>query len=137
MTGDEEIEQDFIEKIKPGNDLDLLIRSWTLAFFTNMKNPYDYVDEEKDWSLAKQARLKRLLINDESSEKFAKAKAFRWLDLTVINLFLNNRGYDSIEEKDYEIIENTKVDFSSYSGEKVKKLKLLKKDITEHNPYKN
>lgn len=137
MTGDEEIEQDFIEKIKPGNDLDLLIRSWTLAFFANMENPYNYIDEGKDWSLAKLARLKRLIINDESSEKFEKAKAFRWLDLTVINLFLNNRGYDSMDEKDYEIVENAKVDFPSYSEEKVKKLKLLKKDIAEHNPYKN
>lgn len=135
-TGDEEIESDFISRIEPGNDYDNMIRSWTLAFFANAEDPYAYVDEGKDWQRAKEPRLKRLAINDETAAKFEKAKAFRWLDLVVINLFLQNRGSDSMTADEYGIVENTKVDFPSYSEGKVKKLTLLKNEITSQNPYK-
>ena len=136
ITGDEEIETDFISRIKPGNDYDLLIRSWTMAFFANVEDPYSYIDKGIDnWSLAKQARLKRLSINDENNPKFSKAKAFRWLDLVVINLFLENRGYNTMVSDDYKIIENTKVDLEGYSDNKVKKLEFLKEEIINNNPY--
>lgn len=136
-TGDEEIESDFISRIVPGNDYDNLIRSWTMAFFANAENPYSYIDTGKDdWSLAKLARLKRLAINDKTNPKFNKAKAFRWLDLIVIDLFLENRGGYAMSEEDYEIVDNTNVKLDGYSQDKVKKLTLLKSKITSMNPYK-
>lgn len=136
ITGDEEIETDFISRISPGNDYDKLIRSWTMAFFANSDDPYSYIDTGKDdWSLAKQARLKRLAINDKNSPKFSKAKAFRWLDLVVIDLFLENRGNDAMSSDDYKIISDTNVELEGYSKNKVKQLKLLKNKIKHHNPY--
>lgn len=136
-TGDEEIESDFISRIVPGNDYDNLIRSWTMAFFANVENPYSYVDDGKDdWSLAKLARLKRLAINDTTHPKFPKAKAFRWLDLVVIDLFLENRGIHAMSEEDYKTIDNTNVELDGYSPSKIKKLTLLKSKITSMNPYK-
>lgn len=136
-TGDEEIESDFISRIVPGNDYDNLIRSWTMAFFANAEDPYSYVDNGKDdWSLAKLARLKRLAINDKANPKFNKAKAFRWLDLVVIDLFLENRGNRAMSEEDYKIVDNTNVELDGYSPSKTKKLTLLKSKITGMNPYK-
>ncbi len=137
VTGDEEIEADFISRIKPGNEYDNLIRSWTMAFFANAEDPYSYVDTgEDDWSLAKQARLKRLAINDSNNSKFAKAKAFRWLDLAVIDLFLENRGAFAMTGDDYEIVSDTDVNLDGYSDNKVKQLTLLKSKINDMNPYK-
>lgn len=135
-TGDEEIEKDFIKQIEPGNELDLLIRSWTLAFYTNSKTPYEYIDKKDDWTPVKKARLKRLAINDESSLKFSKAKAYRYLDLLIIYLFLINRGFTTMTKEDYQIIENLKVDFKDYSKEKINSLRLLKNKIITKNPYK-
>ena len=136
ITGDEEIEADFISRIVPGNDYDNLIRSWTMAFFANSDDPYSYVDTgEDDWSLAKEARLKRLAINDDNHPKFNKAKAFRWLDLTVIDLFLENRGAYAMSSDDYKIVEGTKVDLEGYSDTKIKKMTLLKSKIIDNNPY--
>lgn len=136
ITGDEEIEADFISRISPGNDYDKLIRSWSMAFFANLDDPYSYIDTGKDdWSLAKQARLKRLAINDKNNPKFSKAKAFRWLDLVVIDLFLGNRGNDAMSSDDYKIVSDTNVELEGYSKNKVKQLKLLKTKINHHNPY--
>lgn len=136
ITGDEEIETDFISRIIPGNDFDILIRSWAMAFFTNADNPYSYIDTGKeDWSLVKQARLKRLAINDKNNSKFTKAKAFRWLDLIVIDLFLENRGPKAMSSDEYKIISDTKVDLDGYSKNKVKQLSLLKTKINRYNPY--
>lgn len=135
-TGDEEIETNFISRIKPGNEYDNLIRSWTMAFFANSSEPYSYIDTGKDdWSLAKAARLKRLAINDPSHPKFAKAKAFRWFDLVVIDLFLENRGAFAMSDDDYKIISDTDIMLDGYSKNKVKQLTLLKSKITHMNPY--
>lgn len=136
ITFDEEIELDFISRIEPGNDYDLLIRSWTLAFYTNIKNPYEYIDNGiDDWSNAKNARLKRLAINDENNPKFIKTKALRLMDLVVINLFLENRGYNTMTKEDYKIIDDTKINFKEYSKNKVKKLTYFKEKIMSNNPY--
>lgn len=136
ITGDEEIEADFISRISPGNDYDKLIRSWSIAFFANSDDPYSYIDTGKDdWSLAKQARLKRLAINDKNNPKFSKTKAFRWLDLVVIDLFLENRGNDAMSSDDYKIVSDTNVELEGYSKNKVKQLKLLKTKISHRNPY--
>lgn len=136
ITFDEEIELDFISRIEPGNDYDLLIRSWTLAFYTNIKNPYEYIDNgTDDWSNAKNARLKRLAINDENNPKFNKAKAFRLIDLVVINLFLENRGFNAITKEDYKIIDETKINFKEYSEDKIKKLTYFKEKIISNTPY--
>ncbi len=135
-TGDEEIETNFISRIKPGNEYDTLIRSWTMAFFANSDEPYSYVDTGKDdWSLAKIARLKRLSVNDPNHPKFAKAKAFRWLDLVVIDLFLENRGAFAMSADDYKIVSETDIMLDGYSKNKVKQLTLLKSQIDHMNPY--
>lgn len=136
ITGDEEIETDFISRIVPGNEYDNLIRSWTMAFFANSDNPYSYVDTGvDDWSLAKKARLKRLSINDNHHPKFNKAKAFRWLDLTIIDLFLENRGAYAMSSNDYKIVVDTKINLEGYSDTKIKKMTLLKSKIVDNNPY--
>ncbi len=129
LSSDEELETDFIEKLIPGSDYDIMLRSWTLAFFSNSESPYDYIDEGNDWSIAKKPRLNRLAINDEAHPKIKKAIAFRWLDLVVLWLFLNNRGFDTMRPEEYKIIENTKVDFPSYSDKKIEAMQILKAKI--------
>lgn len=114
----EDVELDFVGKIEPGNEYDIMIRSWTMAFFMNVTNPYEYRDGNDDWSVAKNPRIKRLAINDELNPKFKKAMSFRLLDLVVIYLFLENRKADSLTEAEKEIIKNANIDYESYSEKK-------------------
>ena len=131
-TFEEDVELDFVGKIAPGNDYDIMIRSWTMAFFMNVSDPYSYRDVDGDWSAAKAPRIKRLSINDESNPKFKKAMSFRLLDLVVIYLFLENRKTDSLTVEEKEIIKNCNIDYELYSDEKKAlmsdyKVKILKR----------
>ena len=130
-TFDESIELDFVGKIAPGNEYDIMIRSWTMAFFMNAANPYVYRDGNDDWSVAKNPRIKRLSINDESAPKFKKAMSFRLLDLVVIYLFLENRKTDSLTDEEKEIIRNTNVDYELYSEYKKSLMNDYKTKILE------
>lgn len=127
-TFDEEIELDFVNRIKPGNEYDIMIRSWTMAFFKHADNPYEYVDNENDdWTVAKTPRLKRLSINNESNSKFLKAMSFRLLDFLVIYLFLENRKNYELTLEEKEIIDTAFIDYEKYSEEKKSMLLELKR----------
>jgi hypothetical protein len=129
-TFDENIEADFINKIEPGNDYDIMIRSWTMAFFSNADNPYLYLDnKENDWSKAKSPRINRLNINDKKDPKFIKAMAFRLMDLMVLWLFLENRGVNTLTPSEKEVIANAYVEYPSFSLEKQNNMKDLKVKI--------
>lgn len=130
LTFDERIEKDFISNVSPGNDYDLLIRSWTMAFFSNSLNPYDYKDiYNDDWSNAKAPRLKRLAINSEANPKFLKAMSFRALDLLVLYLFLENRKTEILNEEESNIISNSFIGYEKFSQEKINFLKSLKEKL--------
>ncbi len=130
ITFDETIEKDFISKFKPGNNYDLLLRSWTMAFFANSSNPYDYKDiHNDDWSLAKKPRINRLAINSSNNPKYLKAMSFRSLDLLVLYLFLESRPKDSLSLEELDIVKNSFIDFSKFSKEKKIFLKSLKEKI--------
>ena len=75
------------------------------------------------------------LLKFENNPKFTKAKAFRLIDLVVINLFLVNRGFNAITKEDYKIIDETKIIFKEYSEDKIKKLTYFKEKIISNNPY--
>ncbi len=116
---DEELELDFVNKLLNDKEYDKMLRSWTMAFFKKVDNPYKYEDNPNDdWTPAKLPRLKRLTINDENNPKFKKALAFRLLDLTTIFLFIRNRKNENLLENEKEIIKNTNIDFEIYSKEK-------------------
>lgn len=133
ITFDETIEKDFISKIKPGNEYDLLLRSWTMAFFANADNPYEFRDNEfKDWSLAKMPRIKRLAINSPEEDKFLKAMSFRAMDLVVLDLFLKNRKNNHLSDKEASIITNTFIDYEKFSTEKKNYLNNLKNNIISY-----
>ena len=71
-TFDEEIENDFTSKLIPGSEYDDMLRSWTMAFFKNIDNPYMYKDQKTDdWTIAKKPRINRLNVNDENNKKKA------------------------------------------------------------------
>lgn len=125
-TSDEEIELDFISKFKPGNDYDHMLRSWTMAFFSDIADPYEYNDTKSlDWTRAKMPRLIRLSVNEENNPKFTKAVNFRLLDLLVIYLFLENRK-ENLSPEELEIIEKTNIDYPKYSNRKKEVLKHYK-----------
>ena len=116
---DEELELDFVNKLLNDKEYDKMLRSWTMAFFKKIDNPYKYKDNPyDDWTPAKLPRLKRLAINDEKNPKYKKALAFRLLDLTTIYLFIRNRKNETLLENEKDIIKNTNIDFEIYSKEK-------------------
>ncbi len=115
---DEEIELDFVRRIIPDNEYDVMIRSWTMAFFMNAANPYEYRDNAGDWTAAKMPRIKRLAINDEGNPKFKKAMSFRLFDLVVIYLFLESRKGDTLTEEEKGIVRDALIDYQLYSQEK-------------------
>lgn len=117
-------------KVSPGNSYDLLIRSWTLAFFSNSKTPYSYQDiHNDDWSKAKVPRLKRLSINSEANSKFLKAMSFRSLDLLVLYLFLENRKTDILTKEESDIVSNAFIEYPKFSKTKIQFLKSLKEKL--------
>lgn len=129
-TFDEEIELDFVEKLVPHSEYDQMLRSWTMAFFTQADNPYDYKDQKgDDWSKAKTPRLNRLSINEEENPKFTKAMSFRLLDLVVLYLFLENRETESLTIEEKQIVENASVAYPKYSELKKAKMNDLKRMI--------
>lgn len=134
ITFDETIEKDFISKFKPGNNYDLLLRSWTMAFFANSSNPYSYKDiSNDDWSLAKMPRINRLAINSSDNPKYLKAMSFRAFDLLVLYLFLESRPKDSLSTEELNIVKNSYIDFHKFSPEKKLYLKELKEKIVARN----
>ena len=103
------------------------LRSWTMAFFYCKENPYNYVDNGKDdWELAKNARINRLKINDEKDSRIEKAKSFRLMDLLVLYLFKKSRGNQILNDREIEIIKNSKIAWKEYSKEKEKLIIELK-----------
>jgi hypothetical protein len=123
---DEELELDFVDKLLNDKEYDKMLRSWTMAFFKKVDNPYEYEDNPyDDCTPAKLPRLKRLAINDEDNPKYNKAMAFRLLDLTTIYLFIRSRNNKELSKNEKEIIKNTNIDFKSYSTKKKKMMNNL------------
>lgn len=108
FLGDQEVELDFLSKVTPGSSYDLMMRSWTLAFFKDASNPHEYIDDKNDdWTAAKLPRIKRLQINEPGQKGYKKAMAFRLFDLTILYLFCKNRSFDDLTVSEYEIIKNS------------------------------
>lgn len=130
---DEKIELDFIEKLTTNDEYNEMIRSWTMAFFKNEINPYDYKDKsEDDWTPAKTPRINRLKINEKENPKFKKAMAYRLVDLVIMYLFIENRGKSSLTNEEKEIIRNAIVDFEHYSENKKQIINDFKKKLLEY-----
>ncbi len=129
---DEEIENDFVNKLVPGSEYDIMLRSWTLAFFKNADNPYDYRDNGGNWEVAKKPRIDRFAINDENNHKFKKAMAFRLLDFVVLDLFLENRKTDSLTDDEKKIVQDAFIDYDKFSENKIKKLGEYKRKIIQY-----
>ncbi len=131
-TYDEEIELDFVRLCIDNNEYDLMLRSWTMAYFKLEKNPYDYIDtKDSDFEEAKLPRIKRLAINDESNKKYEKAMSFRLMDLLVIFLFIRNRDKKYLTNEELDIIKNTNIEFSRYSNTKKELMTYLQSKIIE------
>lgn len=130
---DEEIELDFIGKLTTNNEYNEMIRSWTIAFFKNSINPYEYRDKsEDDWTPAKTPRINRLKINETENPKFKKAMAYRLVDLVIIYLFIENRGKGSLTNEERETVRNATVDFEYYSENKKQIINDFKKKLLEY-----
>lgn len=126
----EDLEMDFASHFAPGNDYDIMLRSWTMAYFKGVSNPYQYVDSSSDdWQAAKVPRINRLAINDENNPKFLKAMSFRLLDLLVLDLFLESRKKNDLTDEDKQIIRDTFIDYEKFSVQKKEKLQELKQKV--------
>lgn len=129
MTFDEEIELDFANLFEPGNEYDVMLRSWTMAFFANSDSPYDYVDTGvDDWNKAKMPRINRLSINDKNNPKYKKAMAFRLFDLLVLYIFLESRN-ETLSDDEKAVVQKADINFEKYSDEKIALLNDLKQKI--------
>ena len=132
-TFDEEIENDFTSKLTPGSEYDDMLRSWTMAFFKNIDNPYMYKDQNTDdWTIAKKPRINRLNVNDENNKKYKKAMSFRLLDLIVLYLFLENRKTDTLSENEKDIIKKALIDYPLFSEQKKAKMESYKEKILKY-----
>ena len=132
-TFNEEIENDFTSKLIPGSEYDDMLRSWTMAFFKNIDNPYMYKDQKQDdWAIAKKPRINRLKINDENNKKYKKAMSFRLLDLIVLYLFLENRKTDTLSENEKDIIKKALIDYPLFSEQKKAKMESYKEEILKY-----
>ena len=133
QTFDESIELDFVNRLLSDDEYDLMIRSWTMAFFKKESNPYDYRDKESDdWTPAKNPRINRLRIDDEANPKYKKAMAFRLLDLAVIYLFVKNRKENTLADDEKEVIKNTNIEYELYSESKKELMSKIKEMILEN-----
>ena len=133
LLGFDNIELDFVHRLLPGSKEDLLLRSWTLAFFSNTINPYEYRDTPvTDWTLAKTPRIKRLQNNELDHPKFAKSMHFRLFDLTVLNLFVVSRKSHNFTPEELTIIKDCCITSSYYSAEKQQMLKQMKHTLLEN-----
>lgn len=132
-TFDEEIENDFTSKLIPGSEYDDMLRSWTMAFFKNIDNPYMYKDQKTDdWTIAKKPRINRLNVNDENNKMYKKAMSFRLLDLIVLYLFLENRKTDTLSENEKDIIKKALIDYPLFSEQKKTKMESYKEKILKY-----
>lgn len=129
----EDIELDFTKRLLTNKVYDLMVRSWTMAFFKGVKNPYEYKDKETDdWTPAKIPRIKRLSINDIENPKYKKAMSFRLLDLVVIYIFIKSRKKNDLTGEEKQIIKNAKIDYGEYSKNKKEMIKKLKEMILNY-----
>ncbi|MCI8568181.1 MAG: hypothetical protein HFG48_02545 [Bacilli bacterium] len=128
---DEPVEFDFVKKLSLGSSYDILLRSWTMAFFDNAENPYEYVDNGRDdITKAIQARIKRFaILLDKNNPKYLKALAYLLIDLNVIWLFINSRDENILSSSDYEVIEELPDTYEKFSEEKTKKVLETKNKI--------
>lgn len=134
LLGNQKIELDFISKVTPGSKWDCMIRSWTMAFFKDVDNPYDYKDSNTDdWANAKIPRINRLSINNENEKKYKKAMFFRLFDLTVIYMFCKSRTFRDLTESEYEIIERCISKPKFISKEKQEQIEIIKEKILNEN----
>ncbi|MCI8965313.1 MAG: hypothetical protein HFJ43_03045 [Clostridia bacterium] len=124
----EDIELDFVNKLLNDSIFEKRLCSWTIAFFYNKSNPYEYEDNGiDDCEIAKKARINRLTLNNEDDLNIEKAKAFRLLDLIVIYLFQKTRGKNFLTDTEKEIISNVRIDYDEYSEQKKKLMLDVKK----------
>lgn len=127
FLGDQEVELDFLSKVTPVSSYDLMMRSWTLAFFKDASNPHEYTDDKNDdWTAAKSPRIKRLQINEPGQEGYKKAMAFRLFDLTILYLFCKNRSFDDLTISEYEIIKNSTSASPLIAKGKIDKIEAIK-----------
>ncbi|MDR0591549.1 MAG: hypothetical protein LBG75_03300 [Candidatus Nomurabacteria bacterium] len=130
LLGDEAVELDFISKVVPGNKWDQLLRSWTLAFFQNIDNPYDFIDDgTSDWSAAKNPRIKRLSISDPKAKGYHKAMLFRLFDLTILRLFCKSRSFNDLTPPELKVIEQCASTSPGISIAKSEKIEHVKRQL--------
>lgn len=128
----EDIELDFANILLNDRVYQKRLCSWTIAFFYNKDNPYEYEDNGiDDCEKAKKARIDRLILNNKTDLKIEKAKAFRLLDLIVIYLFQQTRGENFLTDTEKEIINNVRIDWDEYSEQKKKLMLDVKNKILD------
>ncbi len=129
-TFEETIEMDFVQKCMKNSEYDKMLRSWTMAYFKMVENPYAYEDTpSSDWTEARNPRINRLKINDPSNPKVKKAMSFRLLDLLVLYLFIENRNFSCLTSEEKQVVESANIDYEKYSPKKKALMRELKSNI--------
>lgn len=132
LTGPSCITLEYAKSLQPGEEADLVNRSWTVAYFGDVQeNPYYYRDIYGcPWTKARNARLNRF-----QSSKY-KAIRFRILDFPLMYCFYVSRNWRDVNNEDLSIIEKTQIDCKEYSEEEIEFLKEQKeKLITEYRKH--
>ena len=127
------IEKKYIDYILNDENWEKTLRSWVVVFWQDViyDDPYSYMDKGGNWNNIKQRRIGRLQMkNTEDNIKYMRTRA---IDLAQLYIFYRNRGWNTLDQKNYNAIINCDTELECYSIQKkelLKKLKEMFKDAT-------
>ena len=128
-----DIEKKYIDYILNDENWEKTLRSWVVVFWQDViyDDPYSYMDKGGNWNNIKQRRIGRLQMkNTEDNIKYMRTRA---IDLAQLYIFYRNRGWNTLDQKNYNAIINCDTELECYSIQKkelLKKLKEMFKDAT-------
>ena len=127
------LKKKYIDYILNDENWEKTLRSWVVVFWQDViyDDPYSYMDKGGNWNNIKQRRIGRLQMkNTEDNIKYMRTRA---IDLAQLYIFYRNRGWNTLDQKNYNAIINCDTELECYSIQKkelLKKLKEMFKDAT-------
>lgn len=105
-------EEDFLYRIKYDISWNRAIRSIALVFWQDERKGdiLSYIDDNGKWEQTKKRNLKRIYNMDD------KSKRTRVLDLTLLYIFYDSRGWEDFDLESFQLI--TKCKFVDYPNDK-------------------
>ena len=115
----------YAKKLKPGTKEDLVNRSWTITYFSDViADPLNYEDiEKKPWDNSRIARMNRL------KDASFKSIRFRIFDIPLLICFYDSRSWIDVTEEDFETIKKCDIGSNKYTTKEKYFLKKKKEEL--------